>query len=226
MNCKEFHQQFEYLEKGAIPHLTPEQAQHVNQCSLCETYWKNRVVSDFLHQASTPPVLVGLEERILAKASSNAQERRTASKNSKKMFVGGALAASLALSVGLWYLQIQSPEESIAPIMAELSVNSISLPLNQVSNLPVMIEASQQHQAVVISVALGPSLALQNYEGIRELRWNTSLETGANVIHLPLLVSSEEGDMVTVTVESDDGLKTYQFKVRGEKPAKASNGII
>ncbi|WP_144392126.1 DUF3379 domain-containing protein [Pleionea sediminis] len=212
MNCTEFHQQLEFCEKGSVNSLSKAQAEHMRECELCEAYWQKHVVCGFLHAVSSVDAPAGLEARILAKASQKVSENSSQSR--KVSWLAGAVAASLVLFSSVWLIDLFRPESPASEQMAQVKV---SLPINQVSILPVMIESPSALPQVTISVNLGPSLSIEHYNGLRKLSWQAALNEGANIINLPVLVASEKGDKVIVTVESGDEMKTYEFLVEGQK---------
>ena len=140
---------------------------------------------------------------------------------------GYSLAASLVVvSFAFWLIQSSSylTSSSSTEIPEKTFAVEISLPVNQVSELPVMIESNQAYDNVAITVSIGPELSIPDYEGVRELSWQASLQQGANVIKLPIFVASDNEEVITVAVKSDKGTKDYRILVKGQQ--KNSQPII
>jgi hypothetical protein len=121
---------------------------------------------------------------------------------------GAALAATLAaVAVALW---LQRPALDGAPA----SIPEVRVALNRPQNVTVTLESPQALADAEVRVELRGAVALDGYQGQRELRWSTTLDRGVNQLTLPVVALDAAGGQVLVEVAHGARRRTFVLDVR------------
>lgn len=127
-------------------------------------------------------------------------------------FVGGlvsglALAAAIAaVAFGLWLRGVGGIDGAVVP--------QVRLALNQPHAVTVTLESPEPLLAADVRVELRGAVALDGYEGQRELHWQTDLDRGVNQLTLPVVALASSGGQVLVEVTHGDRRRTFVLDVR------------
>jgi hypothetical protein len=127
-------------------------------------------------------------------------------------FVGGmlsgmALAATIAaVAFGLW---LRSGDGS-----GGAAVPQVRLALNEPHAVTVTLESPDALLAADVRVELRGAVALDGYDGQRELRWQTDLDRGVNQLTLPVVALAASGGQVLVEVTHGDKRRTFVLDIR------------
>lgn len=127
-------------------------------------------------------------------------------------FVGGmvsglALAAAIAtVAFGLWLRDVDGIDGAVLP--------QVRIALNQPHAVTVTLESPDALLAADVRVELRGAVALDGYEGQRELRWQTDLDRGVNQLTLPVVALGASGGQVLVEVTHGDKRRTFVLDVR------------
>jgi len=130
--------------------------------------------------------------------------------------VGAALAAGLALAVVVF-----RPVEVVAPTPA--SVPQIVLNVNEQREVSVALSSPEPLADAEIKIALRGEIALDGFDGEREVSWRTDLDQGVNQLTLPLIGLHAGRGQVLVEVQHGDKRRSFVVDVltTGEGPAAA-----
>jgi hypothetical protein len=127
-------------------------------------------------------------------------------------FVGGmvsglALAAAIAIvAFGLWLRGVDGLDGAAVP--------QVHLALNEPQAVTVTLESAEPLLAADVRVELRGAVALDGYDGQRELRWQTDLDRGVNQLTLPVVALDASGGQVLVEVTHGDKRRTFVLDVR------------
>jgi hypothetical protein len=127
-------------------------------------------------------------------------------------FVGGlvsglALAAAIAaVAFGLWLRGVGGVDGAVVP--------QVQLALHEPHAVTVTLESPEALAAADVRVELRGAVALDGYEGQRELRWQTDLDRGVNQLTLPVVALAASGGQVLVEVTHGDKRRTFVLDVR------------
>jgi hypothetical protein len=122
--------------------------------------------------------------------------------------IGAALAATVAAAVvGIW---LTTSGGSDAPA----AVPAVRLALNQPQDVTVTVESPEPLANAEVRVELRGAVALEGYEGQRELRWATNLDRGINQLTLPVVALDVAGGQVFVEVTHGDKRRAFVLDVR------------
>lgn len=208
MNCEEA---MDILRSGehASPSLRMRANEHVSGCADCRfaSLALSALYAD--RRAPVPPLRAGSFERAMQRAV----QRPAAAAARRRGFwlgagVGAALAASVVLAVVVVWFQRATPNSPSYP--------EVSLTLNEARDVSVAIDSAAALPGAEIRVVLTGAVALDGFDGQRELRWITDLDSGVNQLTLPLVVVGASGGQVTVEVQHGDKLRTFVLDVQAK----------
>ena len=149
----------------------------------------------------------GAVERAIDKALTSAPSQTYRRGFWSGLASGAALAATLAaVAVALWLRVIDDDGPA--------SVPAVSIVLNQPRDVTMMLESAEPLAGAEVRVELRGALALDGYDGQRELRWSTNLDRGVNQLTLPIVALASSGGQVLVEVTHGDKRRTFVLDVR------------
>ena len=90
----------------------------------------------------------------------------------------------------------------------------VRLALNEPHAVTVTLESAEPLLAADVRVELRGAVALDGYDGQRELRWQTDLDRGVNQLTLPVVALGASGGQVLVEVTHGDKRRTFVLDVR------------
>lgn len=203
MRCEDV---IEELSSGAAPPREPV-ARHVAECETCRV--AAQAVAALAHERtrSVPRLADGAFERALQRATQPPPRVVT----SRRGFwvgaaVGGALAASLAVAVTVWWLQPASPAAAANP--------QVRLALHEVRPVKVSLDSPEALQGAEIRVVLTGAIGLDGFAEQREVRWLTDLARGVNQLTLPVVALGPNGGQVMVEVQYGDKRRAFVVDVQ------------
>ena len=120
---------------------------------------------------------------------------------------GAAIAATVAaVALGLWL--------TAGGVDPGAAVPEVHLAVNRPSPVTVTLESPEALMDAEVRVELRGAVALEGYEGQRELRWMTDLDRGVNELTLPVVALDASGGQVLVEVVHGDKRRTFVLDVR------------
>ncbi|MBW7472356.1 zf-HC2 domain-containing protein [Marinobacter sp. F4218] len=195
---------------------TEEIARHLHTCSLCRDWLESeRVLTGALRrQAAIPAPSSGFETRVLDAATGSAPET---GKGWSHSVLGGAIAAALALGIGLGVMldeRSPSPDtpvasaESAGESQPESSLAEVGQPTERTVRLA--FRSGEALEDVTLTLELPPHVELASWPGQHELSWKVSLDAGENVLSLPLKVLFPGSGELVAKLDTGDRQKTFR----------------
>lgn len=124
--------------------------------------------------------------------------------------LGFALAATLALGVGIGVWVDQSRRESAPQIVAVAP--------DAVSPVRLVFRSPRTLPGVTIDLQLPDGVELAGHEGRSELRWQTDLAAGGNVLELPVIVRQGGGGVITASLSYGQDRRQFSVLVEARGP--------
>ena len=159
-----------------------------------------------LRQLPVPPPSADFADRVFAavRATQRPGVWRPA-------YLGYALAASLALGVGLavWLDRSVPVSGTQAVVVASGGIEPVRLVFNSPRALA----------GVTIHLQLPDGVELAGRPGRRELSWQADLQAGANALELPVIVQRGEGGVVTASVSYGQDRRQFAVLVQARRPS-------
>jgi hypothetical protein len=184
---------------------------HAAGCDDCHSALRALDALRTLRDQPAPIVADAVIERAIDRALTSTPAQRYRRGFWSGLASGAALAATLAaVAVGVWLGTIDGDVPA--------SVPQVSMALNQPRDVTVTLESPEALADAEVRVELRGAVALDGYDGQRELRWSTYLERGVNQLTLPIVALDATGGQVLVEVMHGDKRRTFVLDVRAAAP--------
>lgn len=122
---------------------------------------------------------------------------------------GAAMAASLALAVGIWWLRPAGDSATAA-------TPRLSLALNESRDISIALTTAAALTDAEIHLSLSGAIGLAGYYGQRQINWRTDLDAGANQLTLPIVATGIGGGQVLVEVVHSGRRRSFVVDVEAE----------
>jgi hypothetical protein len=203
MKCEDV---IEDLRAGTVP--LGAALEHLAECEHCQAARRAIVALEVERAQTVPRLAEDAFERALQRA---AQPPPRAAAGGRGFWlgtvVGGALAASVAVAVTMWWaLPPSGPAASKNP--------EVQLALHEVRAVNLSLDSPVALMGAEIHVVLTGAIGLQGFAEQRELRWTTDLDRGVNQLTLPLVALGPDGGQVMVEVRHGDRRRTFVVDVQ------------
>jgi hypothetical protein len=204
MKCEDVIQD---LRSGTVP--LGAALDHLAECEHCQSARHAVVALEAERERSVPRLAEGAFERALLRATQPPQRVNRGGRGFwLGTVVGGALAASVAVAVTVWWVRPQP--DSLAPAANP----QIALALHEVRAINVSLDSPEALMGAEIHVVLTGAIGLQGFAEQRDLRWTTDLDRGVNQLTLPLVALGPMGGQVMVEVQHGDKRRTFVVDVQ------------
>lgn len=156
---------------------------HLDSCQQCRAeFQQEKELRLSLGSLPVPPPSEDFVKRAFSVARARHQRRRV---KQAIPYWGGALAACLAI----WLMVVGSFQQPTTPV--EPSQQAIAIRMNEQRLVQVIVNAPRDLAKADVVIELPPQIELAGFPGRREIRWNTNLKKGKNLLSLPLIAKSE-----------------------------------
>lgn len=195
---------------------TEEVARHLRACASCRHRLESEqaLTGALRREAAIPAPSTGFEARVLDAATGRSADT---GKGWSHSVLGGAIAAALALGVGLGVMLDNAPsvtDTSVAVTepadqsQAENPVAEIGEPTERTVRLA--FRSGEALDDVTLTLELPPHVELASWPGQHELSWKVSLDAGENVLSLPLKVLFPGSGELVARLDTGDRQKTFR----------------
>lgn len=171
--------------------------------------------------ANIPDANIGARATASARTGNNAapqaavRRRRRSSRSRFGVWLGATITAAAAAALAAMLLGLPQPEPPAA------AVADLRMTLYQPREIGLAIDAETAMPGAFLTVTVQGGIDLFGFDEQRELRWQTDLEAGMNMLSLPLIAHSLEQGRLTALVEHGDKTQMMEFRVQiDESPAE------
>lgn len=188
MNCDAFeHRLDEFLEGTLADYEHEAVALHLQRCAGCQRrLTRVQALRAALRNQPVPAPRPGFFEQALARAQGPRAPRRAP----WTYAAGAALAASLALWIGFGQLPDMFGVPHAKPV-------GVTIALHETHTVQLAFNAERDLPQATLSITLPAGIELRGFPGQRQVRWQTNIARGANVLALPLIaVSASDGTLL------------------------------
>lgn len=215
MSCKETRLALpDYIRNGLSPAEHDRVAQHLAACEVCNKVLEaERGLSHAMEeQFAIPAPSPGFEDRVLGAA------RKGHNRAWSHSVLGGAVAAALALGIGLGVLLqpgglSEEGDSGVASVqtVTEKPAQPVAAPVDKTVRLA--FRSGEALDNVTLTLELPPHVELASWPGRRELTWQVSLEAGENVLSLPLKLLFPGAGELVARLDTGDRQKTFRAPI-------------
>lgn len=197
-----------------------ELAEHLSGCEACRDYARERRLVTLLAELPVPEMLPGMEERLIQRALSRDNEN-PATRLHVRWALATAASVILAVLVTLQFYPADSGHERTPAAAIQAAV--VQVVPQQTHMVNVLFTSPRELNDALIRVQMDDNLALQGYRNVHDLKWHTTLKSGANRLSLPVTLLQGRSGKITVTVMHDGKSKRFTINVtaapeqRGQK---------
>jgi hypothetical protein len=183
---------------------------HAAGCAACQGRLARELgLRESLSRLPAPEPDMRVFEQAMARAA-GAEAARW-----RRRSAGWALAASVVLVVALSaYLPGRAPSEADIP--------GLSIALHEVREVSLAVESPRRLDDATFKVVLPEGIELAGYPGRREVSWTGSLESGRNLLVLPLRAEAGRGGDVVTSISQLDRTKTFVINMSVTPDARSS----
>jgi anti-sigma factor RsiW len=223
-DCQIAQQQLDDLLDGYLPSAAAQAVErHLARCGACEAARQATVaLRSALKEMPVPELRAGFADAALAAAARRpgnvipavrpaaprALRGRGRAWRRVELWAGASIgaAAAAALMVMLWGI----PERAGSPLEEEAA--GVRVALYETREIGLAIDAETAMAGATLTILLEGGIDLVGFGERREVRWQTDLDAGTNLLSLPIIAHSLEDGRLTALVEH--GEKTQRIDVR------------
>jgi hypothetical protein len=218
MNCRQFNHFREYFEcldeylRGRpVESELRAAVTHLRACAACQRRLK---LADELRAALRDLPVPAPRPGFFGEALARAQAPRAVSGRRWQHLVGAALAASLVLGLGLGWLpnSVRTPSETLP---------GVTIALRELRTVHLALSAERDLKQATLNIALPQGIEIQGFPGQRDIRWQTDLARGVNMLALPLVAVSAHGGALVARLEHGDRSTEFTVKLQVNDAAGA-----
>lgn len=190
--------------------------EHIAACQACSEWLASeRTLSRALQaQFSVPAPSSDFHNRVLLSARGAANPKSGWSHGA----LGGAIAAALALGIGLGFLvQSDSVTDNAKPAVASRE-NAVEKPESGIAEpvektVRLAFRSGEALENVTLTLELPSNVELASWPGHRELSWKVSLNAGENVLSLPLKLLFPGAGELVARLDTGERQKTFRAPI-------------
>ncbi|MBW4935592.1 zf-HC2 domain-containing protein [Marinobacter sp. F4206] len=226
MSCREIRVSLAAYSNNELSETrTEEIARHLRTCSSCRVRLESEqaLTGALRRQAGIPAPSAGFEARVLDAATGRSSG---AGSGWSHTVLGGAVAAALALGIGLGVLLDEGSPVSEMPVAVNEQTGesqSVSDPagIGQPTERTVRLafRSGEPLEDVTLTLELPPHVELASLPGQHELSWKVSLDAGENVLALPLKVLFPGSGELVARLDTGDRQKTFRAVIPDSEDA-------
>ena len=167
-----------------------------------------------LKRMPVPPLRRGFADDAIANAVMDvAPQTRRPVFARWETWLGAAVGAAAAILVTIFVVQPQAPVVD----------SGITLALDESRTVDVLIDSERTLEDATIRVAATGSVELNGLDNTHEVRWQTRLDRGRNVLSLPIVARSTGNAELVATIEHEGRVRRVAVKmiVRSPRPKVA-----
>lgn len=228
MNCLDTLNRLDDYFDGCLPpaeHVAIKS--HAQACPACAAAMeREQNLRRRLRRLPAPEPDMALFSRTIAAAAAEAAERR---RRRRWRTAGGALAATVVLALGLGLdVPVQGPAATeptpspVATVAAPIAVPippAITLALNEEREVSLALESQRRIEDATFTVVLPEGVELSGYPGLREISWIGSLESGSNLLVLPLRAQAGSGGELVARIDHIERHRSLTLRAEVIEPA-------
>jgi len=195
---------------------------HLKDCVSCRQHVAQaRRMAMALRELPAAEMPSGFASQAVATAINHHAPRK---QHHRSSFIAGfstALAAGVAIFMVITLMPnalnpISGP--GVNPQVAELSIAQISIEIDQPQTVNLVFNTSLALQNATLTIALPEHIEIDGMPGQRQIQWQTDLQSGKNILPIPLLAKAQASGELIASVEQDGKTKTIRIHLTTSEP--------
>ena len=166
-----------------------------------------------LKRMPVPPLRRSFADEAIANAVTDAPRKHRSAFARWETWMGAACGAAAAVLVTVFLVRPDAP----------VTDSGITLALDEARTVDVLIDSERTLDDATIRIAATGSVELDGLDNKREVRWQTRLDRGRNVLSLPIVARSAGAAELVATIEHEGQIRRVAVKmiVRSPRPKVA-----
>jgi hypothetical protein len=169
---------------------------------------EDREIAALLRRSRAPAPPAGLFERAVDYALSE-QERMRVLKRSRTRWLAGGVGAAATAALLLWFSGALPP----APGNPERGLPTVSVSLYEPETVRLVFAAETALEDATMTVTLPDGIELEGFPGEHEIRWETNLAEGQNLLPLTLIAKTPAGGEMRARLEHDTRARVFRVHI-------------
>ena len=169
---------------------------------------EDRELATLLGRCRTPAPPAGLFERAVGHAERERARARHAARSRVRWLAGG-FGSAAAAGFALWFAGAL-PQVSGQP---ESGLPTVSMSLYEPETVRLVFAADTPLEDATMTVTLPAGIELEGFPGEHEIRWETSLEEGRNLLPLTLIARRPGGGELRARLQHDTRDRTFRVRI-------------
>lgn len=206
MNCiRAQHGLVAYLHGDLTPVDNAALLNHLAECGECRSKLGfERLLRESLRALPVPTPRADYLDKVFVHL-----QQVTAKRSQARYGLAGVLAATITLAVILGPMLFNpNPMDSIT---------RIEMAVDEVKTVRLKFNVPHDFAKVTLSLRLPANFELEGYPGQREIRWETRLTEGVNVLSLPVIARLPIDGVVIASIIGKNKTKQFKFYMRASR---------
>lgn len=153
-----------------------------------------------------PEATAGFFDQALVRATHEGSRRQ------RNRWIMTGFGSAVAAGLVLWMIAGSLLTTPDLPV-AEPAIPNITMTLEEPRTINLVFASAEPLDAATLTVLLPEGVEMSGFPGQREITWQTSLNTGKNLLPLKLIATSPMGGEVYATLRHDDRRRTFRLRV-------------
>lgn len=204
MNCNIFQQVLlDYLDGQLSQETVTDIEKHVQDCTVCQNHLQDeKEIRSILKALPIRPMSENFRTRLMSSITEQPV------KHSRSSFFAG-FSLAVAASMLIWVATFVINNESFSVD----SNNTVVTAINEVKHVRLAFQAPADFKDVTLTIELPKHLELEGYSGQTRISWQTSLNSGKNILALPVIVREAKYGEIVATVSNHEKSKKFRVPV-------------
>ena len=186
-------------------------ALHVQSCPDCrDEFMERQMLREDLRALPVPGPDEDFFARAVAIPAGNRREEDRSANGRRRRRAPAALMALAAAMLLAFFLGTLTQSPVTAP---DNGFRTIHLAAHTVTPVKLAFSSERALTDARLSLSLPVGVELVGYDGRSDLSWSTDLESGTNVLRLPLVGRTAGTDFLIARLQHPSGSKTFRLQV-------------
>lgn len=165
---------------------------------------QEREVLDLLKDYPMQEATAGFYDQALVRATHEGSRRQ------RNRWVLSGFAAAMVVGIALWFV---SGVFLTTPVAPEAEIPGIAMTLEEPRTVNLVFASRMALEGAMLTVTLPEGVELAGFPGQREVKWETSLVEGKNLLPLKLVALTPAGGEVLARLEHENRGRTFRLRV-------------
>lgn len=172
-----------------------------------DNHEQDQEILELLKDYSMPEASAEFFDQALVRATHEGSRRQ------RTRWLATGFGSAVAAGLVLWMISglLLSSAPDLPTPAAEIP--GIVMTLEEPRTVNLVFASSEQLDSATLTVSLPAGIEMSGFPGQREVTWQTSLNSGKNLLPLKLIATSPVGGEVFATLRHDDRGRTFRLRI-------------